>query len=54
MTTLNDLWSLYAQTVVRFDYYACEKYYESHQITNFERDSMHKLAPLLYTEMLTE
>ena len=40
----NDLWSLYAQTVVRFDYYASEKYYsESHQLANFERDGNTKL-----------
>ena len=34
----SDLWSLYAQTVARFDYYASERYFESHQVTNFERD----------------
>jgi hypothetical protein len=35
----NDLWPLYAQTAVRFDHYASERYEsESHQLANFERD----------------
>jgi len=40
------LWSLYAQTVVRFDYYPFEGYHESHQIVNFERDSTSTPPPL--------
>jgi hypothetical protein len=38
MTTQTDLYSLYAQTAVRFDFYASETYSESHQVASFERD----------------
>ena len=45
----NDLWSLYAHAVVRFDYYASVEYSESHRVANFERDGIS-----LYAEMLME
>jgi hypothetical protein len=32
------LLELYAQTAVRFDFYASETYSESHQVASFERD----------------
>ena len=47
----NDFWSLYAQTVVRFDYYACEKYHETHQVANFERDGSTQTSLLLYADL---
>lgn len=41
------LWSLYAQTVVRFNYYACEKYHETHEIADFEKDGGTQTSLLL-------
>jgi hypothetical protein len=57
MTTqmqLNDLWSLYAQAVVRFDYYACEQYFEPYQIVSFKRDGIPNPSRFYFALMLME
>ena len=34
----NDPWSLYAQTAVRFQYYASDKFSESYELASFIKD----------------
>jgi hypothetical protein len=34
----NDPWSLYAQTAVRLEYYASDKYSESYELAGFLKD----------------
>jgi hypothetical protein len=51
---LNDLWSLYAQAVVRFDYYACEQYFEPYQIVSFKRDGIPNPSRFYFALMLME
>jgi len=49
----NNLWSLYAQTVVRFVYYASERFSDRHELVDFEQAGNYsQISPAFIDHML--